>query len=118
MEQDAKRLAASERSPGTLPKIRRDQDIMMEQNAKTIGRQAPEPHAKSDNGTEPQKTSETSPGTNPTQNQVEPGNDHGTECQKTRKQAPEPYPEPKNPSDCFLEELGIPFSPELIEEKV
>ena len=90
----------------------------MEQSVRKVGRQAPEPYPKPDDGTKRQKTSETSPGTNPTQNQMEPGNDHGTENQKTRKQAPEPYPEPKNPSNCFLEELGTPFSPELFEEKV
>ena len=94
MEQNAKRLG---RQPRTLPRTTRNQEMMMEQNAKRPGRQAPEP----------------------TQNQMEPGNDDGTACQKTRetspgtllatrsnqemtmeqnakrlgRQAPEPYPE-------------------------
>ena len=64
----------------------------MEQNATRVGRQArqhyPEPD---DDGTECQKTRETSP-----ENQKEPENDDGTECQKARETSPEPYPEPKN----------------------
>ena len=32
-----------ETSPGTLPGTRRNQQVMMEQNAKRVGRQTPEP---------------------------------------------------------------------------
>ena len=77
---------------------KRNQEIMMEQNAQRIGRQAPDPYrnhkeAGNDDGTECQKNRETNPGTLPRarwnqemmmeQNAKRPG-----------RQAPEPDPEP------------------------
>ena len=55
--------------------------MMMEQDAKRVGRQAPEPQPESgnDDGTGCQKSRETSPGT------LAAGNDDGTGCQKSRE---------------------------------
>ena len=56
-----------ERSPGTLLRTRRNQEMMMEQNARRVGKQAPEPY---------------------TQKHRKPGNNDGTECQKDRETSP------------------------------
>ena len=84
-------LGNKPRNPG------RNQDMMMEQSARRVGRQAPEPQPepRKDDGTGCQKSRETSLGTlagtrkreqdsNP-EPQPEPGKDDGTGCQKSRE---------------------------------
>ena len=46
---------SGETSPGTLPGTRRNQEMMMGQNARRVGRQAPEPYPEPENhdGTKP-----------------------------------------------------------------
>ena len=63
-----------ETSPGTLPGTRRNQEMMMEQNAKRLGGQTPEPYP------EP----------------MEPRIHDGTKFRKSRETSPEPYLEPEN----------------------
>ena len=63
----------------------RNQEMMMEQSARRVGRQVLElqPEPGNDDGTGCQKSRKTSPGTQP-----EPRNDDGTECQKSRETSP------------------------------
>ena len=84
--------------PGTLPTTRWNQEMMMEQNARRIGRQALEPYPQPDgtrkwSGTECQKNRETSPGTLPTtrwnQEMMMEQN-----ARRIGRQALEPYPQP------------------------
>ena len=58
MEQDAKRVGRQAPEP-------RNEEMMMEQDAKRVGKQAPEPQPESgnDDGTGRHKSRETSPGT-------------------------------------------------------
>ena len=76
-----------ETSPGTAPGTRRNQQMMMEQKTKRIGRQV--------------------------RNQKEPANDDRTECQKSRETNPGTLPGTGKwwwNKACFLEELRTPFS--------
>ena len=68
-----------ETSPTTLPGTRWNQDMMMEQNARRLGRQSPEPYP-------------------------EPGNEDGTECQKTRETTPGTLPETKRIKEMMMEQ--------------
>ena len=103
-----------------------NQKMMMEQNPKRLGRQAPEPYSEpdtrnqkepgNDDGTECQKTSRHAPelySEPDTRNQKEPGNDDGTQCEKSRETSPGTVPRTRRSrwnKDCFLEEVKTPFN--------
>ena len=107
MEQNARRVGRQ--AAETLPQTRSNQEIMMEQNAAKVGRQAPEPYPEPD-GTRkwwwnrmPKEQGD----------QKEPGNDDGTECQKSKETSPRALPGTKKSwwnKDCFLEDLRTPFT--------
>ena len=68
-----------ETSPTTLPGTRWNHDMMMEQNARRLWRQSPEPYP-------------------------EPGNEDGTECQKIRETIPGTLPENKRTEEMMMEQ--------------
>ena len=109
---DGTECQSRETSPETVPGTRWNKDMMMEQNASRLQRKYKprnrtrnQKEPENDDGTECQKSRETSPGTlnqkeptnydgtdAKTQNQKEPRNHDGTECQKTRETSPETVP--------------------------
>ena len=120
MEQNARRVGRPEPYPkpeGT----RRNQDMMIKQNAKRLGnddgtecqkrlgRQAPEPYQEP-HGTQRQKSRETSPATLPGTTWNQEMMEHNVK--RLGRQAPEPYLEPETMMEqrLFLGRIETPLS--------